>query len=84
MNIKDLTRDDWKTIMWTILFFCTFNIMFPISTNICDKLNIPYDLMLSVSSIGFRLELNITLSILYLVSLYQLTKFLAIIMINNS
>lgn len=77
MSIRDLTWEDWSVILWTILFCLTFWMLFPISTEICDKLDIPYNLMLSVSSIGFRLELNLTLSLLYLALIYHLPRYLA-------
>ena len=77
MSIRDLTWEDWSVILWTILFFLTCGMLFPICTEVCDKLDIPYKLMLSVSSIGFRLELNLTLSILYLALMYHLPRYLA-------
>lgn len=46
-------RNNIELILWSILTGLLLCNSFEIATNICDKMEIPYDLCISVASIGF-------------------------------
>ena len=70
-------RNNIELILWSILTGLLLCNSFEITTNICDKMEIPYDLSISVASIGFRAELTIVLCIAMLVVFYKSTHYIA-------
>ncbi len=70
-------RNNIELTLWSILTGLLLCNSFEIATNICDKMEIPYDLYISVASIGFRAELTIVLCIAMLVVFYKSTHYIA-------
>lgn len=70
-------RNNIELTLWSILTGLLLCNSFEIATNICDKMEIPYDLCISVASIGFRAELTIVLCIALLVVFYKSTHYIA-------
>ena len=64
-------RNNIELTLWSILTGLLLCNSFEIATNICDKMEIPYDLCISVASIGFRAELTM------LVVFYKSTHYIA-------
>lgn len=60
--------------LYYTLFIVLLFIFNPIAHSFCDNINIPYDLTLTVNSIGFGNELVILLSIVSIILFHYLIK----------
>lgn len=68
-----------KVALMTSMFILLITQAYPLATNICDFLKIPYDLALTISSCGMRLELTIILSLGMTIIMYNSTKIIAFV-----
>ena len=73
LNYNDNTMNTITVILYTFLFVTFLFFFNPLVVNYCEVSNIPYNLTLTINSIGFGNELTLMLSILSTVLFHMLS-----------